>query len=76
MPDEEDSEDPTLKDEQLKMITDERIRKAHIEKDVKIIIHQQVTGFEGNLTKTIDERGKQLDEKVTGGAAAGAPKKK
>jgi hypothetical protein len=74
LPDEEDSEDPTLKDEQLKAITDERIRKANIGKDVKIILHQQVTGFEGNLNKTIDERGKQLDDKIAGGAAA--PKKK
>lgn len=76
LPEEEDETggDPTLKDDQLKTITDERIRRANIDKDAKIIIHQQVTGFEGAVNKTIDERGKQLDEKMAGGAAA--PKKK
>ena len=63
-----------MNDDQLKTITDERIRRANIDKDAKIIIHQQVTGFEGTVNKTIDERGKQLDEKMAGGAAV--PKKK
>lgn len=76
LPEDEDEAggDPTMKDEQLKTITDERIRRANIDKDAKIIIHQQVTGFEGTVNKTIDERGKQLDEKMAGGTAA--PKKK
>lgn len=52
------SGDPTLRDEQLKAITDERIRRANIDKEAKIIIHQQVSGFEGTVTKTIDERGR------------------
>jgi hypothetical protein len=42
LPEEEDDNggDPTLKDDQLKIITDERIRRANIDKDAKIIIHQ------------------------------------
>jgi hypothetical protein len=70
-------EDPTLKDEDIKGITDERLRKANIDKETKVVINNTMNHFEGTLTRTMEERARALDEKAGGaGAGASAAKKK
>eukprot|EP00347_Sterkiella_histriomuscorum_P011400 403372601 len=59
-------------DEDLKGI-DERLKQANIHKESKIIIHQKMQGIDGQIQKTLEERGKQLEDKI--GQATGAKKK-
>lgn len=59
-------------DEDLKGL-DERLKKANIQKESKLIIHDKLTKLGDNLTKTMDDRQKQLDEKVS--LATGQKKK-
>ena len=65
-----EEEDETLQDEELKAIQDEKLRKAKIDKQTKLIIHEHSTNLDGTISKTLDERMKQLDERAQGGAAA------
>ncbi len=54
---------------------DERLRKANIDKESKVIIHGHVHNLDATLNKTLDERARQLDEKVNGGLAQATKKK-
>jgi len=49
----EDSDDPA--DEDMKGM-DERLRKARIGKESKIIIHEKMTSLDTNLNKTMEDR--------------------
>ena len=71
---EDEDGDPTLKDEDLKNIADDRLRKANIDKGTKVVINNQMNTLESNIQKTMEERARQLDEKVNQGA--GSAKKK
>ena len=46
----EDSDDEDMKG------MDERLRKARIGKESKIIIHEKMTSFDTNLNKTMEDR--------------------
>lgn len=71
----ETEEDETLKDEELKAL-DDRLRKAKIDKEAKLIIHEHVVGMETTIAKTMDDRGRSLDEKLTGGPNATTTQRK
>ena len=53
-----DDDDETLKDEELKNILDSRLRKAKIDKESKLIIHEKLNGLDQTITKTIEEKQK------------------
>ena len=72
---EDEDGDPTLKDEDLKNIADERLRKANIDKGTKVVINNQMNTLENNILKTMEERARQLDEKISQGAGGSAKKK-
>ena len=73
--DEEEGGDPTLKDEELKNIADERLRKANIDKGTKVVINNQMNNLENNILKTMEEKARQLDDKINQGGAGGSAKK-
>jgi len=68
--DEEEDED-----DDLKGIHDDKLKKAKVDKETKIIINNQMNTLEGNIAKTMEERARQLDDKVNQGGA-GAKKGK
>lgn len=74
--DDEEDADPTLKDEDLKTIADEKLRKANVDKGTKIVINNQMNNLENNILKTMEERARQLDDKINQGAAGASAKKK
>jgi hypothetical protein len=49
---------------------DERLKQANIDKESKLIIHDKMTKVDEIITKTIEDRAKQLEERM------GGPKKK
>jgi hypothetical protein len=53
----------------LKAIGDERLRRAKMDKESKLIIQEKMGGVEGTIAKIMEERNKNLDEKATGGAS-------
>lgn len=71
---EEGEEDQTLKDEDLKKITDDRLRRAQIEKQSKLIIHEHTSTLDGQITKTMDEKARALEEKIAQGGATAKKK--
>ena len=56
-------------DEDLRGL-DERLKQANIDKESKLIIHDKMTKVDEIITKTIEDRAKQLEERM------GGPKKK
>ena len=56
-------------DEDLRGL-DERLKQANIDKESKLIIHDKMTKVDEIINKTIEERAKQLEERI------GGPKKK
>ena len=56
-------------DEDLKVM-DDKLRKAKLDKETKVIIHTKITNLDSDLAKTMDEKMRLLDEKVAQGAAA------
>lgn len=73
---EDEDGDLTLKDDDLKNIADEKLRRANIDKGTKVVINNQMNTLENNILKTMEERARQLDEKINQGAAGGSAKKK
>ena len=67
--------DEEEEDADMKGINDDKLKKAKVDKETKIIINNQMNNFEGNIAKTMEERARQLDEKVNQGGA-GAKKGK
>ena len=73
----ETEEDETLKDEELREIADDRLRRAKIDKESKMIIHGKEKDLDYNITRTIDERQRMLQEKISIGASSlGVSKRK
>lgn len=66
----ETEEDETLMDSELKGIQDERLRRAKIDKESKLIINGHTEKLDGTINQTMDERYKQLEEKVAIGASS------
>lgn len=54
--DDAEDADPTLKDEDLKNIADERLRKANLDKETKLVINNQMNTLENNIMKTMEDR--------------------
>jgi len=59
-----------LKDEDLKTM-DDKLRRAKIDKESKIIIQEKIVNMDGTINKTIEEKFKQLEEKVQAGVVGG-----
>lgn len=59
-----------MQDEDLKGIQDERLRRAKMDKESKLIINGHTEKLDGTINQTMDERYKQLEEKVAIGASS------
>lgn len=66
----ETEEDETLQDEDLKVISDDKLRRARLDKETKLIINSHASGLEGTINRTMDEKYKQLDDRVAAGASS------
>jgi hypothetical protein len=51
------------------------LRKAKIEKEAKLIIHGHSSALDGTINKTMDDRMRTLEERVSAGASQAAKKK-
>jgi hypothetical protein len=51
-------------DEELRGL-DERLKKAPILKESKLIIHAKVTDMDNRVAKTLEERGRALEERAS-----------
>ena len=61
----QDDEKGEESDEDLKGL-DDKLKNANLDKESKLIIHGKLSSFDNIIQKTLDEKAKQLEEKLQG----------